>query len=365
MARQSGSINPVPKSEVEAVLTVTPVKVTDPRQTRQVFVVDAVGSGIFQRCLSMVLYYRKEEDGSGWLVAGWIKESLGKALLEQPMLGGRLRRGENGEGGLEIVSNDSGIRLVEAQIAMNLSEFLELKEREEAEAELVFWKEIEEQNPEFSPLFYVQVTNFRCGGYSVGISCSILLTDLLLGANFLKTWANIHQNVVTQNGSSKAPIFYLPNLKKPSNTPVNVITSASSKSRGLTLFFKITSESVNFDTEFWKKLALQCLEEVENRLGKEVAVHFSLFLNESFETIKVESCSKHEMVKAENWNTKMQLAPAAWEDLGETVFSLTEGNKPVLVSKWIGASSDGVFQAIPSPDAKEINIIVTVPNEKL
>lgn len=39
---------------------------------------------------------------------------MGIALSDKPVLAGRLRRVE--EGGLEIVLNDSGIRLVEAQI---------------------------------------------------------------------------------------------------------------------------------------------------------------------------------------------------------------------------------------------------------
>lgn len=157
----------VPKLLIEGIQTVTPMMITEPRQTRQVLAAGddhvLVGPGIFQRCLNMVQYYKKEkEEDSGWLVAGWIKESLGRALLVQPMVCGRLRKGgEANDGELEIVSNDSGIRLIEARIQMNLSEFLDLKQREEAEAQLVFWKDIDEQNPQFSPLFYVQVILHR------------------------------------------------------------------------------------------------------------------------------------------------------------------------------------------------------------
>ena len=86
----------VPKLSIEGIQTVTPMKITEPRQTRQVLVGDLGCPGIFQRCLNMVQYYRKEkEEDSGWLVAGWIKETLGIALLEQPMICGRLRKREN------------------------------------------------------------------------------------------------------------------------------------------------------------------------------------------------------------------------------------------------------------------------------
>ena len=80
------------------------------------------------------------------------------------MLSGRLWRGEDGDGELDIVSNDSGVRLIETQVAVTLSEFLELKEKEEAEAQLVFWNDIDEHNPRFSPLFYVQVTKLTYPG---------------------------------------------------------------------------------------------------------------------------------------------------------------------------------------------------------
>ncbi|MDO8030387.1 acyltransferase, partial ['Planchonia careya' phytoplasma] len=92
-------------------------------------------------------------------MAGWAKECIGTVLQEHPVFAGRLRRREGGEEErLEMVSNDSGVRLFESRIQKRLSEFLELKEREDAVGGLVFWKDIDVQNPQFSPLFYVQVT---------------------------------------------------------------------------------------------------------------------------------------------------------------------------------------------------------------
>ncbi|KAE8693899.1 Kinase superfamily protein, putative isoform 2 [Hibiscus syriacus] len=159
MASHNDSTVVIPKVSIEGILTVSPTRLIDPRQTRLVLTCDLVGSGILQRCFNVVQYYMKEkEEDSGWLVAGWFKETLARALLEQPMICGRLRKTERNEGGLEIVSNDAGVILVEATIQMNLLEFLDLKPMEEAEAQLVFWKDIDEQNPQLSPLFYVQPT---------------------------------------------------------------------------------------------------------------------------------------------------------------------------------------------------------------
>ncbi|KAK8341794.1 hypothetical protein V6Z12_A08G188600 [Gossypium hirsutum] len=309
----------LPKLSIEAIQTVTPMRITEPRQTRQVLAGELVGPGIFQRCLNVVQYYMKEkEEDSGWLLAGWIKETLGRALHEQPMISGRLRKGERNDGELEIVSNDCGIRLIEARIQMNLSDFLDLKQREDAEAQLVFWKDIDEQNPQFSPLFYVQVTNFQCGGYSIGISCSILLADLLLMKEFLKTWADIHN--------------------------------------------KIHAETESPGSDWCRKMALACLEEAESNLGSVVGGEFSLFVNESFESIKVESCSKQGMSKEAEMGV---LNRAKWDDLGANEVSFGDGNKPAHVSYWLRSTLGGLVIVIPSPqeDKYTVNIIVTIPSK--
>lgn len=146
-------------SLILAIQTVTPLKVTDPRLSRKISVKDPTGSGVFGRRLHTVLYFKSvNEEDSGWAAVGWIKESLGTALVEQPLLGGRLRRVEDSEGEFELVSNDCGVRLMEARTSMTLPKFLDQENREAQEADLlVFWKDIDEQDPQLSPLFYVQV----------------------------------------------------------------------------------------------------------------------------------------------------------------------------------------------------------------
>ncbi|XP_039005268.1 hydroxycinnamoyltransferase-like [Hibiscus syriacus] len=362
-ARYSDSTVVVPKVSVEGIATVTPTRMTDPRQTRRVLTWDHVGLGIFRRCFNVVQYYMKEKkEDSGWLVAGWFKETLGRALSEQPMICGRLQKTERNEGGLEIVSNDSGVRLIEATVQMNLLEFLDLKPREEAEVQLVFWEDIDEQNPQFSLLFYVQVTNFECGGYSIGISCSILLVDLLLRTKFLETWANIHNKVVNENNERKPPLFYLPGLK--STTGSTVISSSTSNNKpGKTTIFKVNSETHNLEIEWCRRVALACVEEADkNEIGTEMPVEFLLFVNESFESIKAESRSKHGMSRA-----NVEVSCENWDGLGANDVSFRRENKPVRVSYWFRSIS-GHIVVIPSreedQDACMVNIIVTVPNER-
>ena len=142
------------KVRVEAIQTVVPTKATDPRQSRRITVSQNVGStALLQRRFHLLLCYNKASSGdSGWLLAGQIKESLGRALKDYPLLAGRLRWCD---ADLEIVCNDSGTRMVETKAEMALAAFVE---KREDETELVFWEDVFHHTPQFSPLFYIQVT---------------------------------------------------------------------------------------------------------------------------------------------------------------------------------------------------------------
>ncbi|KAF5729643.1 putative transferase [Tripterygium wilfordii] len=193
------------EGHIEAVQTVPPFKVTDPRQVHQVSVADAVASA-----------------------TGWVKESLARAQAEQLVLSGRLRRGEEGHGYLEIVANDSGVRLVKAKLPVTVAEFLDLKERDkDAGAQLVFWKDIEEQNPQYPPLLL-----FR--------------TDTV----------------------ARIPTFYFPNLKKMNTSPASFFPSSQNKNDGQTMVF--TSKTVYPANE----VAMVCIEEAESKIGRKSVVNF-------------------------------------------------------------------------------------------
>ena len=163
--RLENPIMEAPKLQYEAVITVPPLKITLPRRARQVPVKNPTNKSTenFGGCYHVVMYYESvNQEGFGWILAGWINESLGIALSENPLLAGRLQKKPETEAAdndtqMVIVSNDCGIRMAEAKISIGLSEFLESSERCNLEHELVFWKDIDDQSPEFSPLFYVQV----------------------------------------------------------------------------------------------------------------------------------------------------------------------------------------------------------------
>ncbi|XP_057513873.1 pelargonidin 3-O-(6-caffeoylglucoside) 5-O-(6-O-malonylglucoside) 4'''-malonyltransferase-like [Actinidia eriantha] len=355
--------DPLPKPQIEAVQSVTILKVTDPPSSRHVSLMDSFGSSVFQRWFHIIFYYNQQfsAEDSGWLLAGWTKESLGRALEEEPVLAGRLRRGgEEGGAELEIVSNDSGVRLFEARISKTLAEFLDLedREREATEAEIVFWNDIDEQNPQSSPLLYVQVTNFQCGGYSIGISCSLLVADPMAITSFLRRWAKIHNKIVSEAEMTKLPLFYLPNLKPNSSPLTNQTGSNRTKDRAKTLIFRVGTKGLNLNDEAHLALALLCMEEVEIKLGVKMASKFSLLVEEPSKGLKVESYLREGLLQKPLMEFKSELNCACWDDFGGNEVIFYGGNKPVWVSYWINSvPSEGLVIVIPSPDS-ETNIVV-------
>lgn len=145
--------------KVMAIQSVAPGKVTEPRVRRRISMSGELQPDFVQKHMQVILYYKKsEEEECGLKIGGWLKDSLSCALSEQPLMAGRLYKSSDGE--WELVSNDSGVRLVEAQLDMSLPQFLDWDKRRDVEHQLGYWKDIEEQNPHFSALFYVQVSKY-------------------------------------------------------------------------------------------------------------------------------------------------------------------------------------------------------------
>ncbi|CAN4078058.1 unnamed protein product [Withania somnifera] len=355
--------------QIEAIQTVMPMKPTDPRLSRGVLLGENLGSDNFQRRLHMVFCYNKaSETDSGWMVAGWIRESLGTALVENPLFAGRLRRiGENNSNGeFEIVSNDSGVRLIEAKMPMTLDDFLELKDKRNVEAELVFWDGVHEPNPQYSPLFYVQVTNFKCGRYSIGISCSLFLADPYGLTSFLNIWSKIHINMVSEADAPKIPTFFLPNLRKKGCSPTLYSTSSTSNCHvNDTLIFKLTSKLLNFrDDIHINNLAEKCAEEAKNKFGKKLSTKLCLFVREISQDVKVDTFSREGISPFHSVNTR--LISANWDDLGLVdSIRFSEENKAVYFSCWIiNPGNEDLVLITPSDlddeSGSEKNVIVTV-----
>ena len=214
-----------------------------------------------------------------------------------------------------------------------------------------------------------QVTNFECGGYSFGISCSLLLADLLFKENFLKKWAKIHNTIMLSSSTkeaSESPIFYLPKFKRNGRSTANIFSPSPSPKIGQTMIFDVNLENklaIN-------SLALLCVEEAERKIlgddHKMASKSFSLFVSEPG-IVKVEKCPK-QGIKVINPKSSLESvgvitsSSTNWDILGAQEVEFCKGNRPIHNSIWInGSSSDKIVVAIPSEHGAKI--IVTVPNE--
>lgn len=202
-----------------------------------------------------------------------------------------------------------------------------------------------------------KVTNFECGGYSIGISCSLLLAEMFIIENFLGKWAEIHNNISSQHEKNLTPIFYRPRLKNHEPLPSDIISRTQSQNGVQSMVFKITTNELNINKELLRELAMLCVDEAEQKLGTNLGSNISLVLKESYEAIKVESCSMNE------WSVnglKHEIIPTTWNEFGVYEVAFNEGNRPVKVCCWVGFLSDGYAMAVPLPCLKENACAVVV-----
>ena len=224
------------------------------------------------------------------------------------------------------------------------------------------------------------MTNFECGGYSFGISCSLLLADLLFKENFLKRWGEIHEDILVCSSDDvvyNSPIFYLPTFKRDGPRLVASFVSSPSRKNGQTMIFNVNNNMalesntiMEIESTYYSSLALLCIEEAESKLydnnHKMASDYSSLFVTESG-NVKVEKCSKpgigkHKLLSLESNG----ITSSNWDELVAYEVEFRHGNRPLHVSYWIGSVSEQIVMAIPSSDKgiSGTKIIVTLPNEK-
>lgn len=202
------------------------------------------------------------------------------------------------------------------------------------------------------------MTNFESGGYSIGISCSILIADLLLETDFLTKWAKI-QSSLAHSKTTLKPIFHLPSLKKDiGNFLTELSRSASVLDRG---------EPVVFRAKACPKMSLACMKKAVVTRDKASADVF-LFNNEQGggecdDGMKVEIHSRDEAISECDCDCGGDLEET---DVGVLNVSLAFGERFEGISCWVGSISKGVVFVVPSTfgDGKSLaKFIVALPKQ--
>ncbi|RWV96443.1 hypothetical protein GW17_00040848 [Ensete ventricosum] len=374
---------------IDAMQSAMPGRMTPPGRSRRIFAATPLGPDVLQRRCQVVLYYSEVGEGkeaeSRVTVGAWMKESLSEVLSSHPVLAGRLRRDDEGRGCWEIKFNDCGVRLVQATAEVTLSEFLCSEYRDEREANLAYWEDVNADNPNYSPLFFIQVclfrhamqlrqctyhrdchcllllhvTQFQGDGYSIGISCSLLLADPFVLARFLKSWAQTHTTMFAHGQLTNPPIHlcYFQTSGHPpchSNSNSTAISAAASVIATTTLF-KVARNSCATNAA-----AATCFQEAARRLGTKPASSYSLVISDSSVYLTVESAGFDEVVGC-------SATEVAWRDqLGIEEISLVEARKPVHASCRIVPCAGETLVVVMQPSEEdELMVSVTTPADKI
>ncbi|XP_022761038.1 protein ECERIFERUM 26-like [Durio zibethinus] len=139
-----------------------------------------------------------------------MKETMFYWLNDYYITCGRIRRTESGRP--YIKCNDCGIRFVEGVCDKTIDEWLELGD-DSLHNLLVYHRAI---GPElsFSPSVYLQVTRFKCGGISLGMSWAHILGDAFSASEFINNWGR-YMARLKSNGPLTLPKSLDNKIEKP------------------------------------------------------------------------------------------------------------------------------------------------------
>lgn len=202
-----------------------------------------------------------------------------------------------------------------------------------------------------------QVTYFECGGFSVGISCSLLLADPLAFSSFLKRLETIHGDLFANENSSAAPLSALFYLHSPIKYPPSPYGINPSPKPSKTVVFKLQGSTTRSQ---YGPLALLCVKEVQAEAGCQMGLKLSVLVKDGYEATEVESVAKSEAI--ENYLGKGCMKHASWDDFGASnvMFQFrTLKEVPVSASHWIG-SPDGFVMVVASGSGEDHVVYVFV-----
>ncbi|RCV29604.1 hypothetical protein SETIT_6G025600v2 [Setaria italica] len=205
--------------------------------------------------LRAVHVFRAPAPGAAAVTVRDLKEPMFPWLDMYFPVSGRLRRrqaeadGEKAEaaaGRPYVRCNDCGVRIVEAACDATVDEWLEAEaERGGLSKALAYDKVI---GPElfFSPLLYVQVTSFKCGGMALGFTWAHLIGDIPSAAACFSTWAQLFSGKKPPAPTLRDPLARPPSAAAPAGVTAPPSVKATAAPVGDHWAVPITRDMVPF-----------------------------------------------------------------------------------------------------------------------
>ncbi|WCJ33151.1 HXXXD-type acyl-transferase family protein [Euphorbia peplus] len=151
------------------------------------------GSGLVNKPtgidLAMKLHYIKgvyffSSEASQGLTTPHIKENLFYWCNDYYLASGRFWRSETGRPYMKC--NDCGVRMIEAKCDKSVEEWLEM--RDSSLDSLLVYHQPLGPDLSFSPSLYLQITRFKCGGTSFGLSWAHIIGDFFSASDSINMW---------------------------------------------------------------------------------------------------------------------------------------------------------------------------------
>ncbi|KAG5029446.1 hypothetical protein JHK87_012960 [Glycine soja] len=146
-----------------------------------------------------------------------IKEAMFTLLNHYFITCGRFRRSDSGRP--LIKCNDCGVRFIEAKCSKTLDEWLAMKDW--PLYKLLVSHQVIGPELSFSPPVLLQVTKFKCGGISLGLSWAHVLGDPLSASEFINSWGLILKNMGLQQLFNIPRSIPTPRQPGPEKDPVS------------------------------------------------------------------------------------------------------------------------------------------------
>jgi shikimate O-hydroxycinnamoyltransferase len=146
--------------------------------------------------IPMVFYYPNKSSNSGSQdLAARLKRSLSETLISYYPFAGRLSS-------TFVDCNDEGVEFQEVDVERQLSEVLEETVHDNdahtfAIPKHLVWGKVNKE----SPVLFIRLTNFECGGISIAVGLSHKLGDAKSVYTFVNSWAMKTRQMITNPGT--------------------------------------------------------------------------------------------------------------------------------------------------------------------
>ncbi|CAN7049296.1 hypothetical protein IGI04_026434 [Brassica rapa subsp. trilocularis] len=277
-----------------------------------------------------------------------VKETFFTVFDQISWITGRLRRRDSGRPFIKC--NDCGTRVVESQCDLTVDEWLCVPDRSVDES-LVYHQPV---GPElaYSPLIYIQMTRYKCGGLALGLSWAHIMGDPFSLSHIFSLWTRALAGEVIYcpqtSGSRRG--FPKPNStgKEPNSIkqvdPVGDLWVAPNKTKMTTYSFKVTVNDIKtnfpakgFEFEILSGILWKCIAKAR---GDSELVTITIVRSDPNE-LKPRAVRNCQMISSVHVDFSVAEA-----DLEEIVKSIGEATDERFWIDEIGERDDGVLDFV-------------------